>query len=294
MSRASVKPAPWGSTREVVRSAPGWTTRSGTTGTTLKPSPISGTHAISMIPAVEPNDAAPASRRPVLRASADAMPPSSRRPSRLGDDAPPPSSRAPASRIPPSRLALDARVQTLGEALSEARAEAAHLRAELETSRRAVAAQAESFEREAGELIENAERELVRLAMVVARRVVLRELEVDPGLVVTWAREALEGAGFGTALSVSVAPDVARAVAPDAWGDLAGAVATDPHLPSGACEVRDGARTVDVSPEARLRVLTESMGIGSAPPAGAASVPPAGAPRAGSVPPGGAGKEGGA
>ena len=286
MSRASVKPAPWGSTKDVVRSAPGWTTRTGGSGTTLKPSPISGTHAIASAAGEAANDAAPASRRPALRLGPDVIPPSSRRPpARFGEESMPPSSRGAASRIPPSRAVLDARVQTLGEALSESRAEAAHLRAEIEIARRAFASQAEAFERETGDLLANAERELVRLAMVVARRIVLRELSVDPALVVSWAREALEGAGFGTALSVSVAADVARAVSPESWGDLAAAVAVDPHLPEGGCEVKDGSRVVEVSPEARLRVLTESMGASSPPPGGEASLPPS----AGSVPPGGKG-----
>jgi hypothetical protein len=265
LSRASVKPAAWGSTRDVTRPAPGWTTRTGPAGTTVKPSPISGTHLVAS------NDVAPSSRRPMARLARDGeAPPSRRPPSRLGDvpvgaaglgqtviDA----SIPPSSRVPPSRVALDARVQTLGEALSEARAEAAHLRAELEIARRAFASQADAFERDTGELLAGAERELVRLAMVVARRIVLSELSAAPALVTIWAREVIEGAGFGAGLAVAVAPDVARALPSEAWGDLAQAVVTDAHLAPGAVEVRDGARSVAVTADARLEVVADAMGV---------------------------------
>ena len=74
-------------------------------------------------------------------------------------------------------------------------------------------------------VLEASEPQLVKLAMAVAGRVVGRELQTDPTLVASWAREAVELFVTREGLVVSVAPDLASLVPADAW---ANALAT-PH-----------------------------------------------------------------
>lgn len=248
MNDRGAAPVPWGSataSADAVR--PSWATRPAREPS-IRPSPISGEHrfAIAPVPSALPDpepEPAPRSVRPASRGGLSLVP--------SPRETLPPSSRRPDS--------LHARVQTLGDALSEARSEAARLRAELELARRAFAAQASTFEAEKQALLATAEDELVKLAMAVAERVVLREVSVEPALVVSWAEEAIAASGFGSGVVIALATDLAAQLDASAWGELADRVVADVALAPGSCELRDGARSVDAGALARLEVVGETL-----------------------------------
>lgn len=142
--------------------------------------------------------------------------------------------------------------QAQGE-LVAAKAETEGLRAELTTARQATAELATRMR-------DDAETELVKLAIAVAERVVGRELSLAPELVVDWAREAVAGSELGGSFVVATSADLSAAVPDAAWGELEDALRMDPALPTGTCEVREGGRTVTVSAEERLDTVREELG----------------------------------
>ncbi len=111
----------------------------------------------------------------------------------------------------------------------------------------------------ADSVYEGAERELVGLAIAIARRVVNQELATRPELLVAWAREAIAGSGFGKRVKIALSPDVAARLAPSSWGDLESALAMDPALPSGTIEVRDEGRTITQSGDERVDLVAAKV-----------------------------------
>jgi hypothetical protein len=107
------------------------------------------------------------------------------------------------------------------------------------------------------------EGELVELALSIAERVVGRELENDPVLVVAWAREAIDGLGAKDDVVISVARDVRDRVPADAWAALGveHSIQTDAHLGPGMLEVRTPEGTVAAGAEARLASVAHALGI---------------------------------
>ncbi len=136
--------------------------------------------------------------------------------------------------------------------LSTARTEAEGLRLEIADARAAALVLATRMR-------DDAERELVTLAVAVAGRVVARELTAAPDLIVAWVREAVAGSDLGGSFVVATSADLSAAVPDAAWGELEDALRMDPALPAGTCEVRNDSRTVTVSAEERLDVVAEHL-----------------------------------
>jgi flagellar assembly protein FliH len=135
-------------------------------------------------------------------------------------------------------------------------AEVASLRASLDA---ALAASARARQ----EILESSERDLVDLALVVAARVVGRELRTDPGLVAAWVREGVAGLVAEDDVTVTVSPDVAEALGTGAG--VGYRLVVDPTLGPLSCVVRGRYGKVDVGAESRLRLLAEALGAGEAP-----------------------------
>jgi len=108
-------------------------------------------------------------------------------------------------------------------------------------------------------LRDEAERELVKLAIAVAERVVARELTSAPELIVDWAREAIIGSALGDQLELALSPALSSSISVAAWGDLAPFVSVDPALPCGTCEVRDGGKVITVDAETRLSLVSDHL-----------------------------------
>jgi flagellar assembly protein FliH len=107
--------------------------------------------------------------------------------------------------------------------------------------------------------LEDAESELVKLALAIAERIVGRELATSPELIIGWAREALAASTLGEGLVVAVSADVASAVDPEHWEELAPRLIADASLPPSTCELRDGTTTVVVGGGDRLDLAAAQL-----------------------------------
>lgn len=152
------------------------------------------------------------------------------------------------------------------EALALANASIAQLRTELEaTHAQAAKLRTELDETEKAmqqfvtKMSEDAETELVKLAITVAERVVARELVLSPNLIIEWAREAIASSDLGGRFIVATSADLSEAIAPAAWGDLEPSLRMDPALPPATCEIRDNGKLITVSSEERLDVIKDSL-----------------------------------
>ncbi len=112
-------------------------------------------------------------------------------------------------------------------------------------------------------VLEASERQLVQLSMVVAERVVGRELELDPELVVQWAQQGVKALAAEDSLTVNVSADIGEVLegAPDWAGDRQVVLAIDESLPPGSCEVRGELGKVDASMRARMAAMGETLGV---------------------------------
>jgi flagellar assembly protein FliH len=115
------------------------------------------------------------------------------------------------------------------------------------------------------QILEASEGELVQLAVVIAERVVARELATEPDLVVHWARQAIEVLAAKDEVVIAVAKDVARDVSPEAWAKLGipHEVLQDAQLAPGVIEVRTPQGIVPVNAEARLQAMANALGTTS-------------------------------
>ena len=114
------------------------------------------------------------------------------------------------------------------------------------------------------EVLEASEEELVRLALAIATRVVGRELQSDPALVVGWAREAVQALAAKDGVVIALARDVREAVPAEAW-DAVGVehrLQADSQLGPGAVEIRAAEGTVAIGADARLSAMAEGLGLG--------------------------------
>jgi hypothetical protein len=114
------------------------------------------------------------------------------------------------------------------------------------------------------EVLVASEGELVALAMTIATRVVGRELENDPALVVAWAREAVESLAAEESVIIAVARDDRDLLPAEAW-EAVGVehrLQTDALLPRGVLEVRTPGGTITTGAAARLAAVGQVLGVG--------------------------------
>lgn len=111
-------------------------------------------------------------------------------------------------------------------------------------------------------VVEEAEPEIVRLALAVASRIVGREVAADPTVLAQWVEEGARVLPNRSEMTVAVAPDIA-----DLLGEterLAGRpLLVDPNLTPGACEVREGVSVAEVGADARLAAMADALGVDS-------------------------------
>ncbi|HSY23384.1 MAG TPA: FliH/SctL family protein [Polyangiaceae bacterium] len=128
-----------------------------------------------------------------------------------------------------------------------------------------VAEMAAAMARLRRQILEASEGELVQLAVVIAERVVARELATEPDLVVHWARQAIDALAAKDEVVIAVAKDVASDVSPEAWAKLGvpHEVLQDAQLAPGVIEVRTPQGIVPVNAEARLQAVATALGATS-------------------------------
>ena len=191
-------------------------------------------------------------------AEAELLPPAAEdEPPRSGEESAPP---APA--IAPEVEALqvaEAALVASDAALERARHELSEARAALSATQAKQDELAADMRRTVTTMRDEAEGELVKLALAIAERVVGRELSTAPELVVQWAREVIAGSALGDHFELALSTELASSLDGEAWGDLASFVSTDPLLAPGSCEVRDGGKVITVDAKARLDLVGEHL-----------------------------------
>jgi flagellar assembly protein FliH len=114
------------------------------------------------------------------------------------------------------------------------------------------------------------ERQMVQLALAIARRVALREVSLDPELLVAMARVAMDRLGEQSQVTVRFNPldyEAARLDRSARLGGSAVSVLADAHIPRGGCRVESDHGALEAGVEAQLsevaRVLLGDEQAGS-------------------------------
>jgi flagellar assembly protein FliH len=127
----------------------------------------------------------------------------------------------------------------------------------------AISAAVEQFARDRTLALENAEREIITLVKVICRRVVLREVSVNPKVIEDLVQAGLDALGRGDRVTVRLGPFFA-----DARDHLADELANkgvdcmvviDPSVGPHGCQLETQFGRVDESVETRLDVLMRGI-----------------------------------
>jgi flagellar assembly protein FliH len=112
-----------------------------------------------------------------------------------------------------------------------------------------------------GVLMRRAERDLVRLAVSMAERVLRREVDVDRELLVVMARVAIDRLGEHAAATIHLNPVDHEAVSARHAAELGKAVelVADPSVARGGCVVRSSFGTIDTGIESQVKELSRAL-----------------------------------
>lgn len=104
------------------------------------------------------------------------------------------------------------------------------------------------------EMLRRTERQVVELAVAIARKVVHRELSLDPALMLTMARVALDRLADATGATVRLHPHDYAAAVQHGAGILPGGVKlmADQGIPRGGCTVQSEAGVIDLTADLQL------------------------------------------
>jgi flagellar assembly protein FliH len=111
------------------------------------------------------------------------------------------------------------------------------------------------------ELMRRTERELVNLALVLAERIVRREVSLDRELLVTMARVAIDRLGERASATIRLNPVDHAALTAGRSLPIAGPVevVADPHVSRGGCLVRSDFGLMDLGIEAQINELSRAL-----------------------------------
>jgi flagellar biosynthesis/type III secretory pathway protein FliH len=110
-------------------------------------------------------------------------------------------------------------------------------------------------------LMRRTERELVRLAISMAERIVRRELDHDREALVAMARVAIDRLGENVVASIHLNPtdlEATSSAREDATGSAVTLVA-DPSIPRGGCRVHSAFGIIDASVDTQIQELTRAL-----------------------------------
>jgi len=119
------------------------------------------------------------------------------------------------------------------------------------------------------EMIRHTEKQMVQLALAVARRVVHREVSLDPQLLATLMRVAIERVGDAARITVRLNPIDHQGVIAALDGSAASDQVTltaDGRVPRGGCKVESEYGDVDAGVDAQIQEIARALlaGDGSA------------------------------
>lgn len=147
--------------------------------------------------------------------------------------------------------------------------------ARAEAMLRRLAETLDELQRLRGDLVRRTEREVVDLALAIARKILHREAAIDRDLLIAMARVALDRLSDATAASIRLHPDdYATTMAgrgPGATTPHGVQILSDPSVRRGGCVVRSDVGSVDVGTTAQLDEITRTL-LGDDAPGGAPGV----------------------
>jgi flagellar assembly protein FliH len=112
------------------------------------------------------------------------------------------------------------------------------------------------------QMIQQTERQMVQLALAVARRVIHREVSLDPDLLVAMARVALERLGETAQVTVRLHPEDYQAAGAERVAQQAGSnvtVVADAHLSRGGCRIESDMGMLDAGVDAQLQEIARAL-----------------------------------
>jgi flagellar assembly protein FliH len=112
------------------------------------------------------------------------------------------------------------------------------------------------------DMIQKTERQLVQLAVSIARRITLRELTIDRTLLSAMARVALDRLGETSSATIRLHPDDYRAITPPGQADATTGsvrVVADPAIARGGCVVQSDLGQIDVGLDAQLAEISGAL-----------------------------------
>lgn len=107
-------------------------------------------------------------------------------------------------------------------------------------------------------LIQKTERQVVQLALAMARRIVHREIALDKELLTAMARVALDRLGANANATIRLHPDDYSATLASRTADAAGViqVVPDPVVRRGGCLIQSDFGLIDVGVDSQVQELT--------------------------------------
>jgi len=162
---------------------------------------------------------------------------------------------------PPSPAQLEQEIFARGFAQGQQAAGAA---AQQETAALAkkLAATLDDLVRVRNEMIRHTEKQMVQLALAVARRVLHREVSVDPTVLLTMMRVALERVSDAARVTVRLHPadhqSVTAAVADSPTSEQV-TLAADARIPRGGCKVESEYGDIDAGVDAQIQEIARAL-----------------------------------
>jgi flagellar assembly protein FliH len=111
-------------------------------------------------------------------------------------------------------------------------------------------------------LMEQTERQMVQLALTIARRIVHREVTLDPELIAAMAHVALKKLGTVSPATIRLNPEDYTIVARDGgerWGGAQVTVVPDPAISRGGCLVESDFGRIDASLDRQFDEMTRAL-----------------------------------
>lgn len=108
------------------------------------------------------------------------------------------------------------------------------------------------------QMIQQAERQMVQLALTIAKRILRREVTLDPDLTVAMARVALDRLGESSGATIRLHPEeyaIAMAGAQDEWESKQVTVVSDDTISRGGCRIESAFGFVEASVEAQFEEI---------------------------------------
>jgi len=125
-----------------------------------------------------------------------------------------------------------------------------------------LAATLDDLMRVRNEMIRHTEKQMVQLALAVARRVVHREVSIDPNVLVTMMRVALERVSDSARVTVRLHPtdhqSIAAALAEAGTSDQV-TVTADGRLARGACRIESEYGDIDAGVDAQIQEIARAL-----------------------------------